>query len=487
MHRARSKRTQIIRSAVGYSVMGVFIALGLTFAVLYVLGYRFNSEERSIDQGGLMQLETRPPGAIVTVDQRRLTSRTPTHHDVSAGTHTVRIEQDGYRPWQKTVSVEPGSVHWLNYPLMLPETLTPSAIRQFSSVDAVLPAIEEDRLVVLEDNAKPTFQIVDLAKPDAQTAITLPASSYPSDEGTYQLVSWSDNARYVLVSYTEERQQSWMILDTRDKNGFVDISSIVGGSQPLTKVRFIGDSNTLLYGMTGSSLRRINTNDKTLSAPLIEDVADYWTSKKGIVSYTTTRDKDSGSRSVGYYTTGAAQPRVIRTLYDDGTTPLRAVVGVYQDRYYIAIQNDDAVEVSQTNLPASDSTDDLSTAGIVTINTAQAADLLSFSPHERFVVAQYDSTFMTYDIELDGFTTTTLQGNQAVSGGLQWLDDYHVWSGRDNKLRIYEFDGENMQMIDKTIDGLAPTLSKNNRSLYLFRLSPAYPSQVELVKIPLRI
>ena len=59
---------------------------------------------------GVLQLESRPTGAQVHLDDR-LVATTPLRlYDVAPGSHTVRIELEGYQPWSTSVKVEAGSL-----------------------------------------------------------------------------------------------------------------------------------------------------------------------------------------------------------------------------------------------------------------------------------------------------------------------------------------------------------------------------------------
>jgi hypothetical protein len=57
---------------------------------------------------GALSVESRPAGAAVAIDGR-LAGKTPLLLDrLAPGTHTVRIERSGYRPWATTIDVKPG-------------------------------------------------------------------------------------------------------------------------------------------------------------------------------------------------------------------------------------------------------------------------------------------------------------------------------------------------------------------------------------------
>jgi hypothetical protein len=61
------------------------------------------------DAPGTLQVASRPAGAQVFLDGV-LVGRTPlVVSDVKRGSHRVRIELAGHRPWTTSVNVEPGA------------------------------------------------------------------------------------------------------------------------------------------------------------------------------------------------------------------------------------------------------------------------------------------------------------------------------------------------------------------------------------------
>jgi hypothetical protein len=110
MHRPPNKKAMRYRLTALYIITPILILLVSALLMLHILGYRFNLNDREITQGGLLQLDSRPAGATVTVDSKKIDGRTPNRTDLSSGLHTVMMQLDGYRPWQKTVNIDPGRI-----------------------------------------------------------------------------------------------------------------------------------------------------------------------------------------------------------------------------------------------------------------------------------------------------------------------------------------------------------------------------------------
>ena len=71
--------------------------VGLSIILLFLmLGYRFNKDQGTITQGGLVQFITTPPGARVTVGSAQLANITPSKITLTPGTYGVSMERNGY-------------------------------------------------------------------------------------------------------------------------------------------------------------------------------------------------------------------------------------------------------------------------------------------------------------------------------------------------------------------------------------------------------
>lgn len=472
MHRHRSKRARALRMIATYTLVPVVIVSLATVLVLYMLGWRFNPTERTVQQGGLMQFDSRPSGATVTVNGNRLSGTTSSRQDMTAGSHTVRMERQGYTPWQKTVTMEPGKILWLNYARLIPTTVTTDQIAAYDQLHASLAAPYDQARMLLQPKVDaPEFILLQADNGDApRTTVTIPAEQLlevpEGKSARFSMHSWDKDARFVLVSQQVDDATEWLVLDTRAPERSQNISRLVGG--PIESVLFDVKNSQAVYVLSNHSLRRVELVGRTLSAPLIDHVATVTQSNEGVLSYTSLpsepRDGETPSRSLGYYTPGAAKPQTVRSIpLDDAPLEMRIVE--YMGQQYVIIRHGDTLEVAKTSLHPSDSETPLKLSPQASLMLPEGTGSLEISPRQRFVMAQRGATFVTYDIDLAHLSTTTQIG-EADARPVRWLDNYMVWSDRDGELRSYEFDGENSHPIIKVAKGHDVTLSSGGRYVY---------------------
>jgi hypothetical protein len=99
MYRAPSKRQQRLKLIGIYSLMTLGVGILVTFLVFIMLGYRFNRDTSSIQQGGLVQFASRPTDAQVTIGSAKLGARTPSKITTNPGNYTVKMNRSGYKGW----------------------------------------------------------------------------------------------------------------------------------------------------------------------------------------------------------------------------------------------------------------------------------------------------------------------------------------------------------------------------------------------------
>jgi len=468
MYRSPSKRKQLVRRTIVYVIMSVAVAALVTLLVFVMLGYQFNRSDGKIEQGGLVQFDSKPNGASITIDGMAFGARTPSKTTMIAGQHFITMEKSGYRSWQKSIDVTAGSVLWLSYTRLIPSTVTPANVAQFASVSSTAASPDDKWMAVKEDPATPAIVLNDVSQ-DVVTPKTLelPTTSYthPTDEKNqaFTFASWDADSRYLLVKHTYNTNNvEWLVVDAQNVTNTKNISTLLGITA--SKIVFSSSNASILYALIDGDVRKIDLNAATLSRPLVTNVADFSLYDDTTIAYTTLLDPTTKARTVGYYQVGADAPHAIRSYTDDGQTPLKLAVANYFGDTYEAIAYGDAVEILKGSLPANAASGSLHT--VATMNLPGGAQYISVETDGRFVVAQNAGTFETYDIELQKATKTILKGSGDVTNQLRWLDGYTLWSDRGGVARLYEFDGTNQQDIMSVSPGFSVMLSPNGKYIY---------------------
>ena len=462
-------KKQTIKQVLIYVMMTLSVVMIVFVLVLFMLGYRFNRTEGTIEQGGLVQLGSIPSGAMLTVDAARLSATTSTKTTLAPGEHAITMSRKGYHTWQKTVDVKRGSILWLNYARLIPTDLPVETVASLPGVTSSEAAPNRKWYALTTEKTAPTITLVDMSADTPQIdTLTLPDATYtkPDDAAnqSFQLSAWDSSSRYVLVKHIYEDKTEWIVADTEDIAKSKNVTTIFDVA--IEHIQFSPSNSHILYALMGGDVRKIDSEAATISAPLVRGVAEFSIFDKSTIVYTTTIDATTRSRSVGYRNDNADTSRVIRTYSDDGLVPLHIVLDKYYNQTYVAIAYGSTVELLSGSLPRSDSNDPLSLTAVATMATPEPIHFFSSKTDGRFYIAQHGNSYSVYDLELQKATTTTLRGDVAPTSALRWFDGYRVMNGLDGKLRIYEFDGANQHDLMPIVPDQHPALTANNRYVY---------------------
>jgi hypothetical protein len=470
MYHQPSKRRLLVQRIAVYGLMTIATIGLVTVLIFIMLGYQFNGNDGKIEQGGLVQFESKPSGADVSVDGALLGTRTSTKATLTAGQHFVKMERPGYQSWQKSINVLAGSVLWLNYTRFIPNDIATTSVADFASVSSTAASLDNKWMAIHEDVQSPAIRLVDLTGDEVKlTNLVLPATSYtPPAEGktqSFTLEKWDPTSRYVLVRHVyNDDKLEWMVVDTQNVTNTKNVTTLLGINA--TKLEFSSSNSAVMYAIVDNALRRVDLGATTLSGPLLTNIADFSLYDRATIAFVSLLDPATKKRTVGYIDDGTSKPRTLRSYSDDGVVPLHLQIDKYFDDTYVAISYGENIEILKGDLPRSDSAQSSMMKTARTMTLSGGTQYLSTLNSGRFVVAQTGPVYTMYDLELQKVTTTTLKGIAEVSKELHWLDNYIVWSDRDGMLRFYEFDGANQHDIMPVVPGFSAALSPSGKYVY---------------------
>lgn len=471
----------------------VLAILGLVTALVFVvLGYRFNGDEGTLEQGGLVQFASQPGGATITLDGMQFGARTAAKTTMTPGTHHVVMSRSGYQEWRKTVSVVPGAVLWLNYARLIPQELPVESVATLPMISSSATASNKEWMILATDPVLPELQLVDIRETEPTvTKLVLPEELYtPPAAGKAQhfsVIEWDKDSRHVLVKHTTEgvERPEWLWIDTRAMAESKNISRLLNIDS--NEMRFSRTGSQALYALIAGDIRKIDLGAATLSRPLVSNVAEFDLYRDTGVVYTTRPQAETEQRTVGYALDSEESPRTLRTFNDDSAVPLHVAIGEYFNDTYIAIAHGSTVSIVTGEVPKT-AVDLDAMRHVASMKLSAPVNRLSILTEGRFVVAEMNDTYAVYDLEIKRETVTALKGASAENvRKLQWIDGYMPWSDRDGTLRLYEFDGANQHEIMPVVPGQTVTLSRNGTYLYsIGKSSDAETYQLQRVRLILQ-
>jgi len=473
MFKKPTKKQLLIRRIIVSVIATLSVLIILTVTILFMLGYRLDSGNGRLEQGALMEFDSKPGGASVSVDNKNV-GTTATKQTVVAGVHTVTMNKTGYQQWTRTLDLQAGTLTWLDYVRLVPTNRPVENVAAYPTLSGVTISPDSKWVLVQENASLPTFQLVDLRAQDVKsTTISLPADSYsdattPDVTHTFSSMSWDSGSRYVIIKHLYKDQTEWLVLDTQNGGTATNITQVLGVA--LTDVRFASTNGKVLYGLTtDGTLRKIDISAETISRAFVSHVSEFSVYDNTMVSYIGTDAANANKKVAGVYRDGDESAHVLRTVTSTDTNPttLKIVTGRYFNDDYVAIAEGNMVTVLKGHYPSSSSQDATSLSPLTTCELAGAVSSLSFSAGGDYVLAQSAGIFKSYEIEHDRVASGTLASTPGTSAPvLKWLDQSHIWNDGADELVMRDFNGDNVYSIMKVAAGFDASLSQNGRYFY---------------------
>lgn len=460
MYHPPSKRKQFIRSTIIISLSLLSIATIVTIMVFIMLGYRYDKQVGKIEQGGLVQFSSVPGDATITVDNTSLTTKTPYKKTLSHGVHSIQINKDGYRQWNKDVDVLPGKVLWINYARLIPNDVETNSVVNLSGVSGMLTSLDSKTIAIKEKTEDGSVRLVDISGDNVKTNdLVIPDGLYTKSKNVkkqkFIFHEWARDNRYLLVKHEYDNSYEWLVIDTRKIELSKNISRIY--STKFSKVIF-GNNSKVLFSLSNGIIKRLDISKSESLDISNGNVADFslYSKSSAIVSQLINKKKTIGVLNF--------DTKVFEPVYSSKnlSESLNIALGEYYDEIYYAVGHDNTVDISKA--PDQNYS---KTTSISSIKAKGNVVRLSIVNNGRFVFVQDDKDYVyIYDNELNETYNTLIKNTASVNQKLRLLDGYHIWSDRDGTLSLCDYDGANKQDIVKVDPGHDIALSQNSEYLY---------------------
>lgn len=469
-HQAHSRRLLL-----GYVLIGIAILLAVT--VLLYLTYGFTLKQGKVVQNGLVFVSSNPSGANVYLDDK-LKAETGTRLTIEAGTYAMKLVREGYRDWQRAVTIAGGDVLHVDYPFLVPSKLTTTKVAEYDTAPA-LPLQSPDRrwLVVQQPGKLIDFDMYDLKDPKKITAnktqFSLPAGLLTEATGKHslKLVEWSnDNTHVVLQHVYDGKKSEYILVDRKTPAKSVNLTK---------ELRLASSMELLLQNKRYDHYFIHNTSDGSLATntlpepglkPVLKDVLAYKSYANDTVLYATVAGAKKGFVNVKMYVDGKTY--TMRSVVQSKKYLLE--LSRYDGSWYAVVGSPAEGRVYVYQDPASFLRERPSMVPVpVNILKVAGASRVSFSASSQFVAAENGKHFAVYDLENDkSYTYTIDDALDKPQAYATWMDDSRLQLVSGGKVVIFDYDNTNRQELVTHLPGYKPIFDSNYHYLYTFSKQP---------------
>jgi hypothetical protein len=463
MNDDKKKKLYILKTVGKYSFFVLCAALLTTLLVLIIEGYRFSLNGKKIEQQALVQFDSTPSGAAVSIDGQKVIGSTANKSSIDAGKHSFTISKDGYQSWNDTITVDAGTLTWLNYVRLMPTNHSVKMIKKYKTIAHSIVSPDKKNILIQSDASKPSFDVYDITNTNYNhKTFTIDSSNYSeaSKDGithTFEPIEWDSDGKYVLVKHYYDNTYEWLILNT-DDNSVKNITQVLGIS--MDDIEFSSNSGNTLYVLSNGDLKKVDLASETISRVLVSNVKSFSSYDSNVFVYISKADSSTGYINVGVYKDGADTPVTIMTVKNPNDT-VNADTAKYYDKNYLVISDNNIIKIFSGDYPTKQ--DDNSMSIIKTINFPETVQNISFGSNDRVVFFESNNKYGYYDVERKSYSPIDVNGSTQLS----WLDDgYYLYSLIDNKLVVRDFDSSNVTTLYQTVKGQVVSLSQDEKYLY---------------------
>lgn len=477
MFKKPTHRQYIIRRVALALLATTSVLIIVTVTIFLMLGYRLDSGSGKLSQGALLQFDSAPNSAEVKVDGLVLGSRTPTKQTVIAGRHTVQMTKDRYETWERSLTLDAGTLTWLDYTRFVPKVRTAETVLDYPSLVSLKISADQKWALAQEKADSPVFQLIDLRSEAVKSSlVTVPSSLYTNDAtssveatspvgSSFTITAWNKAGRYAIVKHNYANQTEWLLVDTQDISRSVNITRTM--SVGFNDLQFIGTGGSALYGLASDGvIRKLDLAAGTISRSLVSHVESFAIYDGTVITYIGLDPNNPSQRVAGVYRDGEEKAHVVYSVEANGEG-LLVTTGKYFSDNYVVVAHGKTVEVFKGDYPSSSSDDSSSLKSLVTLEASSAVTSLSMSPEGDYILAQSNTTFLSYELEhnrLANGTVVATDGQPAPQ--LHWLTPAQLWNDGPSGLVMRDFDGVYANSIMSVESGFDASLSQNGRFFY---------------------
>lgn len=437
----------------------------LTFLLVgFAQGYYINVFTGEVSRNGLLIVDSQPDSASIYLNGDLKRQTTAQRFFIEEDTYEVRLEREGYIPWQKTIFLQGSGLERLDYPRLFLQDRTTETVLSLPDYDFVSQSPSGRWVVarVLSGDSQTLwrFDARDLTQ-DPEQLITLSYAAMPG-------VRWGEESQFILLRSPQLDQALWQVLDI-EAAALVQtpgLDAVLAG-RAIEQVSFDTADPAFLLVSIESSLQRLGVSDPTNTVLISDKVSSYTSGERGV--YFSRIAKDSQEYEIVYWRDGSEA--VMQTNLESSITTLESVVfdGV---AYVAAYSQEDGITVFYQDSGAQ--SERLSQIRL-------ALNELESAPNGRyFLLSNGDGKYASYDVKLD--RSRRFEVSSGALGAIQWYDGAHMSGIEDGNLRIREFDGANGTTLVDVPDNLASYGFVNDgRELIVVR--PGSGLRVELTTI----
>ena len=451
----RKQRSYMVRLFIGYFLVATALVLTAIILLYHASGFGITRGGKVI-QNGLVFVSSKPGGADVYINGQRYKDKTNTRMLLQAGKYNFRVQREGYKPWNRAISIEEGSVVHYDYPFLVPEQLATNSVKTYQTRPLLVTNSPDRRFVFIQNGADFTaFDVYDTQIPDkAPLSYKIPSTIFGLTSGTHswELVEWANDSSHILLKHITTNEDKkvaseYIVIDREDAAKSFNLTTKLGGTA--LKIT-LDDKKFDRYFLFDQANKKLYT--ATFAAPspklALESVEHF---------------KGYGQDKLLYATTqGAPEGKAVVKLEDGNSTYTIRQISVsdtylldmaYFDGSWYVLMGSKADDRSYLYKDPQQTLRSDSQAALVPVAVLKVAGAtnVEFSSNTRFVMVQSGQSVAVYDAENEkGYQYVLQQTMDTPQTHVKWMDGHRLIFVSGGKTVFCDYDNTNYQTLMAT-------------------------------------
>lgn len=483
----KKTRRHTILLFTGYLLIGIMIAISTLVLIYQANGFGVNNKGQVV-QSGLVFVSSAPNPAKIYLNDKLYGSQTNVRLSLPAGTYKLRLSRDGYRDWDRTITVMGGDVQNFDYPMLFPKTLETKTQHTYDTAPGLTTQSRDRRWLLVQQSATSlTFDMYDLKTNPLADAeqVSLPTNvatvPVAGTAQTWTAVQWANDAQHVLLKHTYGTASEYIIMDRSDPAKSVNLNKDFGGITP-TDLTLIDNKYDQYYFLSADGTLSRATLDAPTPTTVLENVINYKSYSSSELLYVTAADAPDGKVNVMLYNN--KKTYTVRQVAANTTYQLD--IAEYSNAQYVTL----AVASEGTVYIYKDPLDQLRDPSVTKPSALRALHVpdvsyLSFSPSTRYIIGESNGKVALYDIYLKLVYSYSLAAPiDAPQAHVSWMDGDRLTYVSNGKTVVVDHDNRNQQTLMAT-DPVSGSLF-DQRYYYEYSLVHGDDNAVQLQRTGLR-
>ncbi|OIO18300.1 MAG: hypothetical protein COY69_02840 [Candidatus Magasanikbacteria bacterium CG_4_10_14_0_8_um_filter_32_14] len=194
----KTRLTRPIRLTIMFFLVGSFFVIS-PLLIAYSSGYRYDFVKHKIKQTGVLNIDILPKEAQVFLNGTELIQKIPFNLSLYPDTYLLTIKKDGYKTWEKNISINSKQTTYINYFSLLKDNI--ATFTELSNVQNIIGSNNSDNILLVTSITNNKYNVLNFNLKD-NTIKTL--------ENNIEIIDYSvspfDNFAYIIKNENESKK-----------------------------------------------------------------------------------------------------------------------------------------------------------------------------------------------------------------------------------------------------------------------------------------